>query len=119
MREKNTLFPAAVILLVLGSSVFAYQQVIDLGISVGYQCSRAQSINDNGQIVGYACNENSYGLVTSQRTCLFDSSGGGDNTNLGTLGGFAKHRLFNQQQRQDCRPGPERNLFFGFLRLLV
>ena len=87
MRRKNTLFPAAVTLLVLGSPVFAYQQVIDLSALSGYQCSRAQSINDNGQIVGYACNENSYGLITNQIACLFDSSGGGANTNLGTFGG--------------------------------
>ncbi|MGA2322305.1 MAG: DUF3466 family protein [Sedimentisphaerales bacterium] len=88
MRGKNTLFSAAVILLVLGSPVFAYREVIDLGTLGGYQCSSAQSINDSGQIVGYACNKDVYGSVTNQRACLFDASGGGANTNLGTLGGF-------------------------------
>ena len=84
MREKNTLFSAAVILLVLCSPVFAYQQVIDLGALSGYQCSRAQSINDNGQIVGYVYKSN---YPFYHRACLFDSTGGGANTNLGTLGG--------------------------------
>ncbi|MGA2678585.1 MAG: DUF3466 family protein [Sedimentisphaerales bacterium] len=85
MRGKNTLFPAAIILLVLGSPVFAYQQVIDLGALGGYQYSKATSINDNGQIVGYAYN--SVDLPSNRRACFFDSSGGGANTNLGTLGG--------------------------------
>ncbi len=82
MKRKNALFPAAVILLVLGNPVFAYQQVIDLSALGGYQYSKAQSINDNGQIVGYAYNSAGQSLA-----CLFDSSGGGANTNLGTLGG--------------------------------
>jgi uncharacterized membrane protein len=86
MREKHTLFSAAVILLVLGSPVFAYQQVIGLGALSGYQYSRAQSINDNGQIVGYAYNGVA-DFSNNRRACLFDSSGGGANTNLGTLGG--------------------------------
>ena len=86
MRGKNTLFSAAVILLVLGSPVLAYQQVIDLGALGGYQYSKATSINNNGQIVGYAYN--SVDLPSNRRACFFDSSGGGANTNLGTLGGF-------------------------------
>jgi probable HAF family extracellular repeat protein len=81
MRGKNTLFPAVVILLVLGSPLFAYQQVIDLG-TLGGTSSRAQSINDSGQIVGEATNSSGY-----RRACLFDSTGGGANTDLGTLGG--------------------------------
>ena len=87
MRGKNTLFSAAVILLVLVSPVFAYQQVIDLGTLGSYQYSRATSINDNGQIVGYAYMD-VYDTSDYRRACLFDSSGGGANTYLGTLGGF-------------------------------
>jgi probable HAF family extracellular repeat protein len=81
MRGKNMLFSAAVILLVLGSPVFAYREVIDLGTLGGTE-SRASSINDSGQIVGYATNSSGY-----KRACLFDSTGGGANTDLGTLGG--------------------------------
>ena len=81
MRGKNTLFSAAVILLVLSNPVFAYRQVIDLG-TLGGTSSGASSINDSGQIVGYAYNSSG-----QSRACLFDSTGGGANTNLGTLGG--------------------------------
>jgi uncharacterized membrane protein len=79
MRGKNALFSAAVILLVLGSPVFAYRQLIDLG-TLGGQQSCAYSINDKGQIVGWAGqNPNSSG---DQKACLFDASGGGANINL-------------------------------------
>ena len=112
MREKHTLFSAAVILLVLGSPVFAYQQVIDLGTLSGYQSSKAKSINDNGQIVGYACNENTYGAITSQRACLFDSSGGGANTNLGTLGDFQSCAYSINNNGQIVGQAHESNIFF-------
>ena len=88
MRRKNTLFSAALILLVLGSPVFAYQQVIGLGILGGYQYSRAQSINDNGQIVGYVYADVYDPPRGSRLACLFDSSGGGANVDLGALGGL-------------------------------
>ena len=81
MKANTPVFSAAVILLVLGSPVFAYQQVIDLG-TLGGTSSRASSINDSGQIVGYATNSSGY-----KRACLFDSTGGSANTDLGTLGG--------------------------------
>ena len=77
MRGRNTLFSAAVILLVLGSPVFAYRQVIDLGSGA------AGSINDNGQIVGYATSSSGY-----KYACLFDSTGNGNNIYLGTLSGL-------------------------------
>jgi probable HAF family extracellular repeat protein len=58
---------------------------IDLGILPGGgQYSRAHSINDKGQIVGYASNISGYSRAT-----LFDSTGGGKNIDLGTLGGMA------------------------------
>ncbi|MGD0597887.1 MAG: DUF3466 family protein [Sedimentisphaerales bacterium] len=82
MRGKNTLFSAAVILLVLGSPVFAYRQVIDLG-TLGGTDSKAVSINDNGQIVGCA-----YNLSGNQHACLFDSTGNGNNIYLGTISGL-------------------------------
>jgi probable HAF family extracellular repeat protein len=87
MRGKTTLFSAAVILLVLGSPVFAYRQVIDLGTLGSYQYSKATSINDNGQVVGYAYAD-AQDTSGIRRACLFDATGGGANTYLGTLGGF-------------------------------
>ncbi len=44
--------------------------------------SYAFSINDNGQIVGVAS-----GITEPYRATLFDSTGGGNNIDLGTLGG--------------------------------
>ena len=69
------------ILFILGSSAQAYLKVIDLGSLIGYNKSCANSINNSGQIVGYAQSFAYYGA------CLFDPTGGGANTYLGTLGG--------------------------------
>ena len=77
MKANTPVFSAVVILLVLGSSVFAYQQIIDLGPGIAY------SINDNGQIVGYATSSSG-----DKHACLFDSTGNGNNIYLGTLSGL-------------------------------
>jgi uncharacterized membrane protein len=75
MKSRNTsIFTAAAILLILSNSAFAYRQVIDLGPLNNYY-TQATSINDNGHVVG--------GGATA---CLFDSSGGWANKNLGVLG---------------------------------
>jgi probable HAF family extracellular repeat protein len=78
---KTFLFAAAVIGFILGSSASAYYKVIDLG-NLGGTSSYAYSINDNGQIVGWAANSSGY-----ERACLFDSTGHGANVDLGTFGG--------------------------------
>ncbi|MGA2322306.1 MAG: DUF3466 family protein [Sedimentisphaerales bacterium] len=82
MKANTPVFSAAVILLVLGSPVFAYRQLIDLG-TLGGTDSKALSINDNGQVVGSA-----YNLSGNQHACLFDSTGNGNNIDLGTLSGL-------------------------------
>ncbi len=78
--RKTSILIAASIFLILSNSVYAYRPVIDLG-TLGGNTSSAQSINDNGQIVGMSTNSSN-----DQRACLFDSTGGGANRDLGTLG---------------------------------
>lgn len=60
-----------------------YQNNIQLGSLDGYTKSIAYSINNGGQIVGYAYNN----PRDDERAILFDSSGQGDNIDLGALGG--------------------------------
>ncbi len=55
--------------------------VVDLG-TLGGGSSKAFCINDGGQIVGWSLDSAGYQMAT-----LFDSTGGGRNINLGTLGG--------------------------------
>ncbi len=57
--------------------------VIDLGGLPGYENSRPWSINNNGQVVGEAWNIDTF----NWRAVLFDTSGAGNNIDLGTLGG--------------------------------
>ena len=59
---------------------------MDLGTLEGYDCSRAQSINNRGEIVGY-----SYyypappGFIVYGRATLFDPTGAGNNVDLNDL----------------------------------
>lgn len=57
--------------------------VTDLGTLEGYPISRAWAINNNGQIVGNVADDS----PDDSRAILFDASGGGNNIDLGTLGG--------------------------------
>lgn len=56
----------------------------DLGTLPGYGISRASSINNNGQIVGFVMEANT---PSHSRAVLFDPTGRGNNVDLGTLGG--------------------------------
>jgi uncharacterized membrane protein len=113
MKANTPVFSAAVILLVLGSPVFAYRQLIDLG-TLGGQQSCAYSINDEGQIVGWAGKDS--GSSGDQKACLFDASGGGANINLqpaqsGTFILGAAQSINNKGQivgwARDIFPGPD------------
>jgi hypothetical protein len=72
MKSKK-LFVCAVLGLIsiFNCSACAYLNVIDLGAGCAY------SVSDNGMIVGQS----------GDHACLFDSTGGGANINLGTLSG--------------------------------
>jgi len=56
---------------------------IQLGTLTGFANSHAYSTNNNNQIIGYAFND----LMTGYRAVRFDSTGQGNNIDLGTLGG--------------------------------
>jgi probable HAF family extracellular repeat protein len=57
--------------------------VTDLGTLPGYESSRAWSINNKGQVIGWAESDSSYLM----KAVLFDATGAGNNIDLGTLGG--------------------------------
>ncbi len=80
---KTFLFAVGAIgFILVGSAYAAYRPVIDLG-TLGGSSSVANSINDNGQIVGWAYNSSG-----GYHACLFDKTGGGgNNIDLGTFGG--------------------------------
>jgi len=79
-------FAAAGILFAMVGSVQAYWQVIDLGTLPGYNHSQAFAINSNGQIVGQSYNPSN--TTYDGHATLFDPTGGGNNIDLGTLGGI-------------------------------
>jgi len=90
MRTKSILVVAMVVLVVAVFLLTATElcnavtyEIIDLGTLGVDQYVDAVAINDNDQIVGFA----SINTVHYKNACLFDSSGNGNNTNLGTLGG--------------------------------
>jgi len=61
--------------------------------TLGGENSCAQSINDSGQITGWALDS-----LDFWHGCIFDNTGGGINTDLGTLGGLISEALSNKSQ---------------------
>lgn len=81
---KRLLAFACVIMFSVSPALAALRyNVTDLGTLPGYDMSWAWSINNNAQIVGEAWDMSS----DIRRAVLFDSTGAGDNVDLGTLGG--------------------------------
>jgi probable HAF family extracellular repeat protein len=80
---KTTLTTFAVLFLLaqVTSGALPRYEIIDLG-TIGGDQSAAKFINDRGQIVGSAYNQQG-----NRRATLFDSTGNGNNIDLGTLGG--------------------------------
>ena len=82
MKSKAILAVVMVAILLTATNLCsATYEIIDLG-SLGGK-SRANSINASGQVVGKA--DDSFG---ESHAVLFDSTGGGVNTDLGSLGGL-------------------------------
>ena len=81
---KNTLTTFAVLFLLVQVTFGALPryEITDLG-TIGGDQSGAMFINDLGQIVGSAYNQQ-----WNRRATLFDSTGNGNNIDLGTLGGI-------------------------------
>ncbi len=77
MKAKSIL--VAVMILLLGGAAHAGYALIELGGLPDRNLSNAHSINNDGQIVGRSM----HGFEAT----LFDSTGNGNNIDLGTLGG--------------------------------
>jgi probable HAF family extracellular repeat protein len=73
----------------------AYYKIIDLGTLPSGRSSWASSINNLGQIVGEAL-----GSSLNYRATLFDPTGGGNNIDLGTLGGPSSEAYSINNHRQ-------------------
>ncbi|MGA2914889.1 MAG: PEP-CTERM sorting domain-containing protein [Sedimentisphaerales bacterium] len=79
MKNERILFCASLIVVfIITNSAFAYSyEVIDLG-ALGGSHSRAMSVNNKGQIVGYA-----FDSSNNFRACLFDAANATNNRDLG------------------------------------
>ncbi len=83
MKSRETfLFVGLAVLLILNSSAYSYNQVIDLGAVRYIDSNGSYSINDSGQIAGYDF------IGSYQRRAFLLDSSNGDRKNLGTLGGY-------------------------------
>jgi probable HAF family extracellular repeat protein len=71
-------------------SIDPTQNPVQLGRLSGFIRSEAYSINSKGQIVGMSCHDDfiTFNLSNDFRATLFDSTGNGNNIDLGTLGGM-------------------------------
>ncbi len=86
-RYTTVLALAAVVVLpaaCAGAAPCRYN-LTDLGTLPGYERSRAWSINNNGQVIGYA--ESDGPPYDWMKAVLFDVTGDGNNIDLGTLDG--------------------------------
>ena len=98
--KRINLFTLLIIFLLLSVSTKtkAYYEIIDLGTVAGSSSSFrswAYSINNNGEIVGFS-ETNSFDYY--YRACSLDSSGNGNNVDLGALEGYrdSKARSVNE-----------------------
>ncbi|MHC4154001.1 MAG: hypothetical protein ACYST6_03605 [Planctomycetota bacterium] len=114
--KRQPVFLSAVLLItpaLTQSTAVTRYNVTDLGTLPGYDASLPWSINNHGQIVGEAVAGN------HSRAVLFDPTGGGDNIDLGTLGGQDSHAHSINDRGQvigwaDCnefRTSPRATLF--------
>jgi probable HAF family extracellular repeat protein len=81
LKSTLTIFAISILPAHLTFAAPPRYEIIDLG-TLGGDYSYAQSINNNGQIVGYARDS-----LEIRRATLFDPTGAGNNIDLGSLGG--------------------------------
>jgi uncharacterized membrane protein len=79
MKTKTIICAILSIIFISAGAGQGYQQIIDLETLAGYPASVGWSINDDGQIVGWAADNNSVDSLA----CVFDETGNGANINLG------------------------------------
>jgi probable HAF family extracellular repeat protein len=92
MRNKSVFLLLALTMLLIANPAPAEirYNVTDLGTLEGFPFVCVQAINDNGQIVGWVT-KGEYPEVS--KAVLFDSTGKGNNIDLGTLGGLRNYAL--------------------------
>jgi probable HAF family extracellular repeat protein len=92
MRNKSVFVLSVLVILLMAIPALAEirYNVTDLGPLEGFPFMNVRAINNNGQIVGWVTK----GLNPEvSRAVLFDSTGKGNNVNLGTLGGLRSYAL--------------------------
>lgn len=86
--------------------------ITGLGTLGGSQ-SYAYAINNNGKIVGEA-----YITLSLRRACLFDSTGGGENIDLGTIDGYAVSQAYSINNMDQIVGGAHNNISDSYSAVL-
>lgn len=92
--KRDSLIPLLIITLFLPVCANAFYKVIDLGILPRGEESEAFSINNKGQIVGISARPEPEPFLL-WTAVLFDSTGNGNNIDLGELPGYSESAAFS------------------------
>lgn len=118
IRRKQSVFVLTVSTVVLMASTVPAEvcyNVTELGTLDGYDIRRPWSINNDGQIVGEVVSSDWF----LWRAVLFDNTGGGNNIDLGTLGGETggaysinnKGQIVGAADSNDSQQSPHATIF--------